>query len=250
MSGPGFKDHFSTRAAGYAAFRPRYPAGLFTWLGALVRHHARAWDAGTGNGQAAVGLADHFDEVVATDASEKQIAQADAHPRVRYAVGREADSGLPAQSCDLVTAAQALHWFDIPAFYREARRVLKPDGAIAVWTYAQPAMDDPATDAILQRYVQLMAPWWPPERAMVEEGYRSIDFPFAEVPAPRFEVELHASRDAVVGYLRTWSAHARYVASGRADPVDEVARELAAAWPGAETRRLHWPLFVRAGRPR
>jgi SAM-dependent methyltransferase len=250
VTGPEFKDHFSARAANYAAFRPRYPDALFSWLATLVRQHERAWDAGTGNGQAAVALAAHFKDVIATDASGPQISQAEPRGRVRYAVGREAASGLAPSSCDLVTAAQALHWFDIPAFFAEARRVLRPDGAIAVWTYAQPAMDDSACDQVLQRYVQKMNPWWPPERAMVNEGYRGIEFPFAEVDPPKLEVELEVTREALLGYLRTWSAHGRFVAAERADPVDDVARDLASAWTGDGPRRLHWPLFVRAGHPR
>jgi SAM-dependent methyltransferase len=245
-----FKDHFSARAAGYAAFRPRYPDALFSWHSTLVRQHERAWDAGTGNGQAALALSAHFREVIATDASAPQIARAEARPRVRYAVGREAESGLAPSSCDLVTAAQALHWFDIPAFFAEARRVLRPDGAIAVWTYAQPAMDDADGDRILQRYVERMRPWWPAERAMVDEGYRGVAFPFEEVVAPKLEVELEVTRQALVGYLRTWSAHGRFVAAEGVDPVDDVARELAGAWNDDGIRRLHWPLFVRAGRAR
>jgi SAM-dependent methyltransferase len=246
----GFKDHFSGRATGYAAFRPRYPDALFPWLASLVRQHRRAWDAGTGNGQAAVPLAAHFEEVIATDASAKQVALAEPADRVRYAVGREDQSGLDAGSCDLVTAAQALHWFDIPAFFAEARRVLAPGGAIAVFTYARPALDDPACDAILQEYVGRMAPWWPPERAMVEDGYRTVAFPFAEIAAPPLEVELFAPREGVIGYLRTWSAHARFVEHHGFDPVDGVAAALANAWPDENARRLHWTLFVRAGRPR
>jgi len=249
MSETGFKDHFSARARGYAAFRPHYPAALFQWLSGLVPDHALAWDAGTGNGQAAVALGEHFEQVWATDASEKQIAEAVAHPRVRYGVLREATSMLEAGSCDVVTAAQALHWFDIRAFFAEARRVLKPAGVLAVWTYARPALDEPSSNAVLQAYVRLMAPWWPPERAMVESGYREVPFPFDEIPAPELEVELQVERGELAGYLRTWSAHERYLEAGHADPVGAVERELASIWPEGERRRLWWPLFIRPGRP-
>jgi SAM-dependent methyltransferase len=243
-----FKDHFSSRAEGYAAFRPTYPAALFAWLASLASGRDLAWDAGTGNGQAAVGLAAHFARVMATDASERQIARAMAHDHVTYRVGRESASGLADGACDLVTAAQALHWFDVAAFFAEARRVLKPGGAIAVWTYAQPSLDDPAADALLQGYVRLMDPYWPPERAMVETGYRTLPFPFAEVAVPAMDLEMHALRHEVVGYLRTWSAHQRYLTEHADDPVEPVAGALAAVWPEGERRRLHWPLFVRAGR--
>lgn len=249
MSGAGFKDHFSTRAGAYAEFRPHYPDSLFAWLASVAPGRALAWDAGTGNGQAAVALATHFDQVWATDASEQQIAAAEAHPRVRYGVAREAHSLLEARSCDVVTAAQALHWFDIPAFFAEAQRVLRPGGVIAVWTYARPALDDPAYDSVLQSYVRLMDAWWPPERAMVETGYRDVPFPFDEIAAPATELDMQVERYQLAGYLRTWSARQRYRAAHADDPVDAVERDLATIWPDGERRRLFWPVYIRAGRP-
>ena len=248
MSTSRFKDHFSTRAPGYAAFRPRYPDALFEWLGDLTPGHSLVWDAGSGNGQAAVGLAKYFDKVVATDASEAQIANAEVHQRVRYAVGRESDSGLPAQCCDMVTAAQALHWFDIPAFFAEARRVLVPSGTIAVWTYGGPRLDKKSLNDKLQAYLDHVEPYWPPERAMVDSGYRTIAFPFDELASPRFEMEMYALRTELTGYLRTTSAHQRYVAEEGVDPVDWLEAQLAPIWPDGSRQRITWPITVRAGR--
>ena len=248
MIDPGFKDHFSARAKGYAQFRPSYPAALFDWLAGLAPGCSLAWDAGTGSGQAARPLAERFERVVATDASAQQIDEAEPHPRIAYRIARERDSGLAEASCDLVTAAQALHWFDIPAFFAEARRVLLPGGVIAVWTYAGPALDEPGSNEVLQEYVRLMDPWWPPERTLVETGYRTVAFPFVEVSAPPFELDLHPTRAELEGYLRTWSAHQRYTATHGDDPVVAVEARLAPIWPAGERRRLHWPLTVRAGR--
>jgi SAM-dependent methyltransferase len=248
MTPPQFKDHFSERAAGYAVFRPRYPDALFAWLADLVPDHALAWDAGTGNGQAATGLARWFDRVHATDASEKQIANAEPDERVRYAVGPESASGLPDASCDLVTAAQALHWFDVPAFFREARRVLKPGGTIAIWTYGGPRLDEPALNARLQAYADHIAPYWPPERAMVDDAYSSVDFPFDELASRRFTMELQALRGELTGYLRTTSAQQRYIAEQGLDPVDWLEAQLAPAWPDDARHRITWPVTVRAGR--
>ena len=243
-----FKDHFSERAARYAEFRPRYPARLFAFLADLVERHDQAWDAGTGNGQAATGLADYFEHIRATDPSDEQIRNAEAHPRVTYAVGREADSGLPDASCDLVTAAQALHWFDAPRFFAEARRVLQPGGAIAIWTYGGPHLEVLSLDRQLQTYLDHIDAYWPPERRMVDDGYRSIDFPFDELAAPPFTMEMAVERAGLTGYLRTTSAHQRYVAEHDLDPVDWLQAQLKEEWPDGARRIVSWPVTMRAGR--
>jgi SAM-dependent methyltransferase len=244
----GFKDHFSKQSPGYAAFRPRYPDALFSWLASLTPGHDLAWDAGTGNGQAAVSLAGHYARVIASDASGSQIAAGVPHQRVTYRVGRENESGLPDHSCDLVTVAQALHWFDAAAFFKEAKRVLKPGGAVAAWTYARPSVDDPRAGPIFDEYLLLMDPWWPPERVLVETGYRTIDFPFDEIAAPAMELEMHPLLEELAGYMRTWSAYQAYVAKLGGDPVVPFEQRLAAVWPAGERRRLFWPLAMRVGR--
>ncbi|MCU0933548.1 MAG: class I SAM-dependent methyltransferase, partial [Thiobacillaceae bacterium] len=173
-----FKDHFSTRSSRYAAFRPCYPVELFTYLASLTPGHDLAWDCATGSGQAARGLAKHYTRVSATDASTAQIDAAAPHARVEFRVAPAQDSGLPDRSADLTTVAQAAHWFDLQAFYAEVRRVLKPDGLLAIWCYERLAIE-PAVDAIVEDfYGGLLGPYWPPERRLVESGYRDLDFPF------------------------------------------------------------------------
>jgi SAM-dependent methyltransferase len=245
-----FKDHFSSRAAGYAKFRPSYPDALFDWLQSLAPGRSLAWDAGTGNGQAARALARRFERVLATDASEQQIAHAEPHARITFCVAPAHESGLEPRTCDLVTAAQALHWFDIPAFFAEARRVLVPRGIIAVWTYGGPALDDKACDAVLQNYVREVDPYWPPERVLVETGYRTVAFPFEEIAAPALELEMMTTVDAFAGYVRTWSATERYGKELGKDPVAQLEAALRRLWPDRESRRAHWRLSVRAGRNR
>ena len=213
-----FADHFSGVSAGYATFRPRYPDALFDLLAAAAPAREAAWDCATGNGQAALGLARHFTHVVATDASEAQIAHATPHPRVTYRVASAEASDLPDGSVDLVTAAQAVHWFDRPRFWAEARRVLRPKGVVAVWTYWFFSLT-PELDTIVQRfYKDTVGPFWPPERKVTEDRYRTIEFPFAEFPVPEFTIEQQVTLDDVAGYIRTWSATRGFVERPAAIP--------------------------------
>ena len=248
MSDLSFNDHFSHAAAGYAAYRPRYPAALFDWLAEQVSQRGEVWDAGCGNGQAAIDLAERFAHVTATDPSATQIEHTAPHPRISYRIGTAEESGLDDSVFNLVTAAQALHWFNIPAFFAEARRVMKADGVLAVWTYREPELDDSLADKELQDFAQRIHPYWPPERAIVESGYRTVAFPFEEIKAPRFDMEHMATRDAVVGYVRTWSATRRYIEQNGNDPVAELEQRLAAVWPDQEQRQLSWELHMRVGR--
>jgi SAM-dependent methyltransferase len=254
-TGPGageavsFKDHFSTVSAAYAAFRPRYPAALFAYLAREAPARDTAWDAGTGSGQAAVSLAEHFGQVIATDASAEQIAHAASHPTVTYRVAAAEASGLPDSSVDLVTAAQAVHWFDRPRFWAEARRVLRPNGLIAVWTYVLVQIA-PEIDAELNRfYDETVGPFWPPERRLTEQRYRTIDFPFTELRTPDFVIEQKISLDDLAGYVRTWSATRGFVKAHGHDPVDQLVAALVPLWGDPRTeRRACWPIAMRAGR--
>ena len=242
-----FKDHFSTHAAAYARARPTYPRALFAWLAALAPARRMAWDAGTGSGQAAVALAAHFDAVVATDPSARQIASAVRHPRVTYAVALAESSGLASGSCDLVTVAQALHWFDVPRFWDEVRRVLRPGGVVAAWTYAR-LHAAPAIEAVVDALDATVGPWWPPERAHVDAGYATLPFPFARVPFDAPPMTARWTRDALLDYLRTWSAVRRWSAAHGRDPVADIEAPLAQAWGSAARRTIRFPLSILVGR--
>ena len=246
MADSVFKDHFSKQAAEYAQFRPRYPGELFRWLSSVTPSRQLAWDCATGNGQAAVELARVFDRVIATDASEEQVANAEANSRVNYKVAPAEQSGLEAQSVDLVTVAQALHWFDLERFYAEVRRVLKPDGVFAAWAYKL-ATVSPAIDAIVNHYYSdVVGPYWPAERVLVEK-FEELPFAFDQIAAPPFEMVAKWKAEHLLGYLRTWSATQRFMMAEKRDPLNEVEGELRAAW-GTATRQVIWPLTVRAGR--
>jgi SAM-dependent methyltransferase len=187
---------------------------------------------------------------VASDASLAQLARARRHPRVRYRAATGEAAALPAAAADLVTVAQAVHWFDPSRFWPEVRRVLAAGGAVAVWTYDL-ARVDPAVDAVVERYYRLLGPYWPPERALVEGAYRDLRFPFDEVASPAFEMRAAWDLARLAGYLATWSAARQWSAAhGGAAALDEVAGDLAAAWGAPQRRRtVTWPLTVRAGRP-
>jgi SAM-dependent methyltransferase len=242
-------DHFSRQAPDYAKYRPGYPAALFSWLADRVPGHDLAWDVGCGNGQAAVPLAARFHRVVATDLSAAQIAQAQPHPRVEYRVAPCETSGLPDGSCDLVTVAQAIHWFDFDKFYAEVRRVLKPGGLLAAWTYLL-LRGEPALNAVIEKfYTEVLTPWWPPQRRWVELGYAGMPFPFAAVsPAPTFEIRLNWTLVDLVNYVGTWSAVQRCLAETGNGPTHELLARLLPHWGDPETQReIIWPIALLAG---
>jgi SAM-dependent methyltransferase len=244
-----FADHFSGVSAAYAAFRPRYPDALFDFLAQVAPARDAVWDAGTGSGQAAVGLARRFEHVIATDASSSQIEHATSDPRINYRVCPAESCDLEDRSVDLVTAAQALHWFDRPRFWAQAGRVLRPRGVIAVWTYLMLEIA-PRIDAIVRRfYHDVVGPYWPPERRITEERYQTIEFPFAEFAAPNFVIEQAVTLDDVAGYVRTWSATRALVKRHGADPVERLVTELGPAWGDPQQSRLaRWPVAMRVGR--
>jgi SAM-dependent methyltransferase len=243
------KDHFSGHADEYEAFRPAYPDALFGYLVSLCMRQDLAWDCATGNGQAAVALATYFSNIVATDASQNQINQAQLHDRVGYVVAPADAAPLGNASVDLVTVAQALHWFDLPRFYSEVKRVATPSGIVAVWCYQRQTIAR-SVDAIIDRlYSDIVGADWPPERRLVEEGYRTLPFPFDEFAPPPFEMAHSWDLDHLLGYLGSWSSTQRYRKRTGENPLDLIRGGLAAAWGDPHQRRdVKWPLQVRVGR--
>jgi SAM-dependent methyltransferase len=246
-----FKDHFSGHASTYASFRPGYPPELLDFVASLPRRHGLAWDCATGNGQAALGLAERFARVIATDGSAQQLTLAMPHPNVEYRQALAEESGLASGSVDMVTVATAVHWFDFDRFYAEVERVLAPGGALAVWAYNL-ARVNPEVDVLIDRLArEIVGPYWPPERRWVDEEYRTLPFPFAEVTVPALWIEEQWTFDRFAPYFRTWSATARYREATGRDPVADLLPELQRAWGDpAQVRTVRWPVMMRAGRPR
>ena len=245
-----FHDHFSTLAARYAGFRPHYPKELFAYLATLPEERELAWDCACGSGQATVDLARRFRRVIATDASAQQIAAAKAVENVEYRVAAAERSGLEEKSVDLITVAQALHWFDVDAFFVEARRVLKPNGLIAVWIYGAAQIEGDAVDELAQDFhYNRIGPYWPPEREYVENGYATLPFPFVRIETPQFELRERWALEQLIGYFSSWSGTKRYTEAKGKSPLPQLEAEMLAVWgdPGMP-REVRWPLTLRVGR--
>jgi len=244
----GFKDHFSGNSKGYAAFRPRYPKALAAWLAAKAPARGLAWDVGCGTGKLSVLLAEHFSHVHATDASAEQIAAAAADPRVDYAAAPAEASGLAAASADLVTAAQAAHWFDLPAFFAEVERVAKPGALVALISYGVFRIDVHLDPLLLGFHRGTLGDYWPAERRLVEDSYRGIDFPFREIAAPDLAIETQWSLADFLGYVGTWSAVKRLREAGGEAALDRFAEAVAERWgPLEQKRKARFPIAMRVG---
>ncbi|MGI9240653.1 MAG: class I SAM-dependent methyltransferase [Verrucomicrobiales bacterium] len=248
-----FNDHFSGHAEDYGAHRPVYPEALFHYLAGLVQRRSLAWDCATGNGQAAAGLAEYFDRVLASDASAQQVAHARSNlpENVEMRVAPAEASGLGDHSVDLVTVAQALHWFDFEKFYAEVARVLAPGGVLAVWGYGLTRVSAEVDVLVDEFYRGEIDRFWPAGREHVDGAYRDIPFPFEDVAGggtPEFWMSVAWSADEFLNYLRTWSGVRRFMAAEARDPLEDLAPRLASAW-GDGRREVRWPLFFRIGQP-
>lgn len=242
--------YFRDQAKLYAEYRPDYPAALFDFIASLAPSKQLAWDCATGNGQAAVGLAEHFERVIATDSSPEQIAHARPHPRIEYRVAPAEVSGLPDRCADVTTVTQALHWLKFDAFYSEVHRVLSPGGALVCTGYADPVLEDTALNQLLHDYNKVtVGPYWPPERKLIDNYYRDVPFPFARLTTPAITLERRWSLAELCGYLRSWSATVRYAKQNGRDPVEQFEAAVRKQWPDPQQPRLiRWPFVILAGR--
>ena len=242
------KDNFSGHASHYARYRPTYPDQIFRFLYKQVGSYDAAWDCGTGNGQVAVKLAEQFRQVYATDLSENQLTQAPSRPNITYRVMRAEDSTFN-EPVDLITVAQAIHWFDFEAFYTVVDRVLKPAGRLAVLGYPLLTVDEPVDTVIKKLYEDILGDrYWDPERKHVEARYRTIPFPLEEVEAPEFAQTLTWTLEDLLGYLNTWSAVQHYISRGGKNPVNIVADDLRNAWGASSHRQVCFPIVLRVGK--
>ena len=243
-----FTDNFSRQSETYQKYRPTYPRELFAYLSTLTKEHELAWDCGTGNGQSVIGLAEFYKTVYATDPSEQQIKHAMPHERVVYKVERAENCGLEDNAADLVTVAQAIHWFDFDLFYKEVKRVLKPDGIIAAWTYGLPIISPQIDQLIRHFHDEVVGEFWQTENKLVEQEYATIPFPFKSIPSPDFTMHKTMSFNDLLGLLNSWSAVQKFKEKTGFNPVDELGNELGKLWGNTENvKEVAWKLVLKAG---
>lgn len=242
------KDNFSTISDKYAKFRPNYPQAIFDFLYPLLREKQSAWDCGTGNGQIALELAKDFQRVEATDISQSQLDHAHIADNIRYSLQSAESTNFADDSFDLITVAQAVHWFDVDKFNEEVRRVTKPNGVIAIMGYELNNIT-PEIDQVVRRfYTDIIGKYWDPERQHLQLKYQTISFPFRELETPEiYNIKLW-NFDTLIGYLKTWSAVQHFIETNGYDPVDEISGDLRAAWGTAEVRKVSFPIIFRVGR--
>jgi len=243
------KDLFSKQSDIYARYRPDYPSGLIDYILQFVSQHNKVWDCATGNGQAAIMLASHFQLVQATDISEKQLLNATPHPRIHYSIEAAENTTFPDNSFDLVTVAQAYHWFNFTAFHEEVKRVVKPNGIIAIWGYGLVTSEiDQLNTKIETFYSITVGPYWDPERKFIDDHYRTIPFPYVELPPKEFFIEKRWSLDDLTGFLNSWSSVQHFIKANAYNPVDRLKKDLQMEWPADDFITLRFPLFLRLGR--
>ena len=246
---PQFKDHFSSASNHYKAYRPTYPSELFSWLASQCKDTDYAWDCGTGSGQAALEHSKHFHNVLATDASEAQIKQAETSDNITYKVSPAEELDVPDNSFDLITVAQAIHWFDLPAFFKTVDRVLKPGGLLAIWGYQFIHTGTEIDELISHFHSNIVGPYWPPERKLLNEGYKDISFPYKRLPVPEFSMEATWNLSQLIGYLDTWSAVKEYERINLHNPTENITEKLKEAWGKSnKSKAIHWPLIMYLGK--
>lgn len=241
------KDNFSRQAETYSKHRPGYPKELFDFIINKIDQRNNVWDCGTGNGQTAKELSNYFQNVFATDISEKQIQQAEKKENIFYSIQSAEKTSFTENTFDLITVSQALHWFDLDKFYTEVKRTVKPNGWIAVWTYTLPSIS-PEIDELVHKkfYHKMLGEYWDAERKLVDEKYKTISFPFKEIHCPAFEIKLDWTINDLSGYLNSWSALQKFIIANHYNPVDEFMKEIKPIWK-QETMKAVFPLYLRMG---
>lgn len=236
-------DYFSKQADIYSQARPNYPRELFEYLADLCPAKQYAWDCATGNGQAAIALSDIFNHVIASDLSQQQLDNATAKNNIIYLLATAEDIPLEDHSIDLITVAQALHWFDHEKFYQQANRVLKKDGVIAAWCYSLPRLvNDELNQLLLQFYQETVGPYWPEGRHYIDEGYKTIPFPYEKLETPSFQIQRQWNCEQMLAYLRSWSACQRYVEAHQNHPVDLISEQFHVLWQ--DSAEVIWPIHL------
>ena len=241
------KDNFSIQAGLYAQYRPTYPAELFEYITGFVKNKNTAWDCGTGNGQSAAVLSKYLKKAIATDISSKQIEHAETANNIFYSVQPSEHTNIESNRVDLVTVAQAIHWFDFEKFYAEVKRVAAENAFIAVCTYSLLKIEEPIDQLINDYHFNFLGSYWDAERKYVDDEYKSIPFPFEKINTPQFVIEKYWSLTELEGYLNTWSALQKYTAANRSNPVPGLIHSIMQHWGAEEKRKIIFPIHLLLG---
>lgn len=243
-----FVDHFGEESNYYQQFRPNYPEELFDFLNNLVKSHDVAWDCGTGNGQTAIALSQRFKKVIATDINQQQLEIAIKKDNICYYCWPAERTQIANGTIDLITVAQALHWFRLENFYQEVKRVAKPDAKIAAWCYSL-AYITPEIDSIIKTLYEVILgdDYWPRERRYIDNEYSTILFPFPKLAAPSFAITKHIKFSDLLGYLNTWSAVKEFKQRNNQNPIDFIYKDLKQAWDESHTNLVCWPIHLLIG---
>ena len=193
-------------------------------------------------------MSTHFNKVLASDISKQQIENAFQAANIEYTVCSAEQTPFEDQSFNLITVGQALHWFDLDAFYAEAKRTLKEDGLLAVWGYANLSISDEIDKHFLHFYNNVVGPYWDEARRLVEDEYRNIHFPFKEISTPNFSIEVDWNVDQLAGYLTSWSATQKFIKANQYNPVGNFMIVLKPLWKKDEVKRVKFPVFLRLGK--
>ncbi|KTD20065.1 ubiquinone/menaquinone biosynthesis methyltransferase [Legionella lansingensis] len=244
-----YVDHFNQDSAQYLLFRPTYPDDLYRYLTKLIENGC-VWDCATGNGQAALALANYFSTVIATDINPQPLKFAANHPNIQYICCPAENTPLQDNSMDLITVAQALHWFNFELFYQEVRRVAKPSAYMAAWCYTLGKFHLPIDEVIGELYYRILGnKYWPKERHYVDDAYTTIPFPFTREPTPSFFIEKDMNLNQLVGYLKTWSAVKEYQLHNQEDPIQLIINKLQDSWGEPNLKHtINWPLHLLVGK--
>ncbi|WP_421762766.1 class I SAM-dependent methyltransferase [Ekhidna sp.] len=242
------KDNFSTQSDDYAKFRPVYSKELINYLISLTKNQEVCWDCGTGNGQLAVALSDTFRQVKATDISQNQLDNATKRPNIEYSKQPAEQTNFPDQYFDLITVAQAAHWFDHQRFNDEVKRTLKPNGIIALFGYGLVKVEGVIGSIIKDFYWTITKPYWDSERDHIEAQYETIPFPYDEIQVSQnFDIISDMTVDQLTGYISTWSAVQHFIKANGYSPIDQLKIDLTKVWNN-EDRQVTFPVFIRVGR--
>ena len=243
------KDLFSTQSDLYARYRPTYPKELYDHILSFVKEKNIAWDCATGNGQAAVVLADHFKKVIATDISAAQVDKAIKKDNIEYLVCSGESTPFADNTFDLVTVAQAYHWLRWKEFKKEVTRVCKPGALIAIWTYYRNTTGDKKIDdAVYNFYENVTRPYWDEARKYVEEKYVTVEFDYDLLPVKHFEITLNWQREDMIGYISSWSAIQKYIKVNGHSPIPTIEEEINKLWPEGELKKVSFPLYLKLGK--